>query len=569
MLTYDLSQRGDESLYEYLYLCIRADIENGSIPAGRRLPSKRALAKHLGVSLITVEGAYSQLVAEGYVRAEARRGYYACDLEVRPTRLGQEGPGLPVPASQPTDSCSLVHMAKPAECNSPAQAGGPAGPGRLARASRPAEPNLLVHAGGPAEPNPLTHSDVPADFAHAAHLTEPDQPDYAKQLGAAMHPSVDSSDRAPLIADFSTGSLPLDRFPFSSWAKTVREILSRESEQSLLGDTCAQGALALRAQLAEYLHSFRGMQVRPEQIVVAAGSQVLDNLIVQLLGRERGYAVETPGYSRLASIYRANDAKLAYVPLDDDGISMPHLRASGVNVAHIMPSHQFPTGLVTSVARRYELLAWASEQPGRYIVEDDYDCEFRLSGRPIPALMSVDASSCVIYTNTFAKSLGSSFRIAYMVLPLSLVDAYQEKLGFYSSTVSATEQLALARFISTGEYERHVARTRSYYRSLKNDLVDALRSCPVADRIQTEATEAGLHFLMHVDVPGPTEALLQAARARGVILSPLSAFCAPGQALASGLDGTYVMNFAGLASNQVRPAAAAIAQAVQDVLGRQ
>ena len=558
MLTYDLSQRGDESLYEYLYLCIRADIENGSIPAGRRLPSKRALAKHLGVSLITVEGAYSQLVAEGYVRAEARRGYYACDLEVRPTRLGQEGPGLSVPASQPTDSCSLAHIAKPAECNSLAQVGGSAGPGRLACAGRPAGQNLLAQAGGQPDSTRL---------ASAAHPIECDQSGRVKQLGAAMHSSVDSSDRAPLIADFSTGSLPLDRFPFSSWAKTVREVLSRESEQSLLGDTCAQGALALRTQLAEYLHSFRGMQVRPEQIVVAAGSQVLDNLIVQLLGRERGYAVETPGYSRLASIYRANDAKLAYVPLDDDGISMPHLRASGVNVAHIMPSHQFPTGLVTSVARRYELLAWASEQPGRYIVEDDYDCEFRLSGRPIPTLMSVDASSCVIYTNTFAKSLGSSFRIAYMVLPLSLVDAYQEKLGFYSSTVSATEQLALARFISTGEYERHVARTRSYYRSLRNELVDALRSCPVADHIQTEATEAGLHFLMHVDVPGPTEAFLQAARARGVILSPLSAFCAPGQALASGFDGTYVMNFAGLAPNQVRPAADAIAQAVQDVLG--
>ena len=553
MLTYDLSQRGDESLYEYLYLCIRADIENGSIPAGRRLPSKRALAKHLGVSLITVEGAYSQLVAEGYVRAEARRGYYACDLEVRPTHLGQR-PDLSVPASQPTDSCSLVHIAKPAECNS------------LAQADRPAGSGCLAHAGWSAEPNPLTHSDVPADFAHAVHLAELDQPDCAKQLGGATHSIDATAPRAPLIADFSTGSLPLDRFPFSSWAKTVREVLSRESEQSLLGDTCAQGALALRAQLAEYLHSFRGMQVRPEQIVVAAGSQVLDNLIVQLLGRERGYAVETPGYSRLASIYRANDAKLAYVPLDDDGISMPHLRASGVNVAHIMPSHQFPTGLVTSVSRRYELLAWASEQPGRYIVEDDYDCEFRLSGRPIPALMSVDASSCVIYTNTFAKSLGSSFRIAYMVLPPSLVDAYQEKLGFYSSTVSATEQLALARFISTGEYERHVARTRSYYRSLKNELVDALRSCPVADRIQTEATEAGLHFLMHVDVPGPTEVFLQAARTRGVVLSPLSAFCASGQALTSGYGGTYVMNFAGLAPNQARPAAGAIAQAVQDVL---
>lgn len=557
MLTYDLTQRGDESLYEYLYLCIRADIENGSIPAGRRLPSKRALAKHLGVSLITVEGAYSQLVAEGYVRAEARRGYYACDLEVVPTRLGQR-PDLPVPASQSADSCSLVHVGKPAELNSLAQAGGPAGSGCLACAGRPTEPNPLAQAGRQSDSTRL---------ASAAHPIECDQPGQAKRLVGATCPIADVSPQAPLIADFSTGSLPLDRFPFSSWAKTVREVLSRESEQSLLGDTCAQGALALRTQLAEYLHSFRGMQVRPEQIVVAAGSQVLDNLIVQLLGRERGYAVETPGYSRLASIYRANDAKLAYVPLDDGGISMSHLRESGANVAHIMPSHQFPTGLVTSVARRYELLAWASEQPGRYIVEDDYDCEFRLSGRPIPALMSVDASSCVIYTNTFAKSLGSSFRIAYMVLPPSLVDTYQEKLGFYSSTVSATEQLALARFISTGEYERHVARTRSYYRSLKNELVDALRSCPVADRIQTEATEAGLHFLMHVDAPGSTEALLQAARARGVILSPLSAFCAPDQALTSGLDGTYVMNFAGLAPNQARPAADAIAQAVQDVLG--
>lgn len=533
MLTYDLSQRGDESLYEYLYLCIRVDIENGSIPAGRRLPSKRALAKHLGVSLITVEGAYSQLVAEGYVRAEVRRGYYACELEVRPTHQGQ-GPGPSVPVDQPGNSCLLVYVDKPAEPNSPAQTVG--------------QPDSTC-------------------LAPAVPLAQPDQPDQAKQPVGTTRYIDDAASHASLIADFSSGSLPLNRFPFSSWAKTVREVLSRESEQSLLGDTCAQGALALRVQLAVYLHSFRGMQVSPEQIVVAAGSQVLDNLIVQLLGRERGYAVETPGYSRLASIYRANDAKLAYVPLDDGGISMPYLRASGVNVAHIMPSHQFPTGLVTSVARRYELLAWASEQPGRYIVEDDYDCEFRLSGRPIPALMSVDASSCVIYTNTFAKSLGSSFRIAYMVLPLSLVNAYQEKLGFYSSTVSATEQLALARFISTGEYERHVARTRSYYRSLKNELVDALRSCPVADRIQTEATEAGLHFLMHVDVPAPTEAFLQAARARGVVLSPLSAFCASGRALASGYDGTYVMNFAGLAPNQARPAADAIAQAVQDVLG--
>ena len=197
MLTYDLSQRGDESLYEYLYLCIRADIEGGSIPAGRRLPSKRAFAKHLGVSLITVEGAYSQLVAEGYVRAEARRGYYACDLEVRPTHLGQR-PDLPVPASQPAGSYSLVRVDKPAEPNSLAQAGGPAGPGRLVHASRPAEPNPLAQTGGQSDSTCL---------ASAAHPIECDQPGRAKRLAGATCPIADVSPQAPLIADFSTGSL--------------------------------------------------------------------------------------------------------------------------------------------------------------------------------------------------------------------------------------------------------------------------------------------------------------------------------------------------------------------------
>ena len=388
----------------------------------------------------------------------------------------------------------------------------------------------------------------------------------------------------------------------------MREVLSREPEQALLGDPCAQGALSLREQLADYLRSFRGMRVDPSQIVVAAGSQVLYNLIVQLLGRDVGYAVETPGYPRLTSIYRANDVPLSHIPLDEGGIRIDELASSGASVAHVMPSHQFPTGQVTSVSRRYELLGWASERPGRFIVEDDYDCEFRLSGRPIPSLMSVDASSCVIYTNTFAKSLGASFRIAYMVLPEALMDAYQERLGFYSSTVSTTEQLALAHFISSGEYERHVSRTRTYYRALRNSLVDALRTCSTSDFLQVESTDAGLHFLMHIDPAVPQDELVAAALARGVRLSPLSGYCASekgAQAIvrkslacgractqefnrlgqASGRSGTpdnpvlpadthqalpyqgaYVMSYAGLAPEQVAPAVDALSQAILDVL---
>ena len=463
-------------MYEHLYRCIKQDILQEKLRAGEKLPSKRAFAKNLGVSTITVESAYAQLVAEGFLYALPKRGYYVCDLERKETAP------LPPP------------------------------------------------------PKPQT-------------------------------PAIQPAPKRTYWADFVGSSVARDMFPFSVWVKLLRDVTAGEDEATLLTDTSAGGIQQLRQAISDHLYQFRGMSIDPEQIVVGAGTEYLYSVLIQLLGRQWGYAVEDPGYLRLSKIYEKNDVATYHIPMDEHGIIPEKLEESGAEILHITPSHQFPTGLVTSVARRYELLAWASERPGRYIVEDDYDCEFRLSGRPIPALMSVDASSCVIYTNTFAKSLGSSFRIAYMVLPEPLMAVYQEKLGFYSSTVSATEQLALARFISTGEYERHVARTRSYYRSLKNDLVDALRSCPVADRIQTEATEAGLHFLMHVDVPGPTETFLQAARARGVILSPLSAFCAPDQALASGYDGTYVMNFAGLAPNQARPAADAIAQAVQDVLG--
>ncbi len=541
MLTYDLSQRGDESLYEYLYLCIRADIESGAIPAGRRLPSKRSLAKHLGVSLITVEGAYAQLLAEGYAYSEERRGYFAAAIDasgaaVRGSDVQGERPGA---ASR--TSCG----------REPLRAGDGLPAGRASQARRPSgvAPESFLAAS--------SHGELP----HA--------------------PAGD----VPLVASFAAGSLPPARFPFAAWSRAVREVLSREPEQALLGEASPQGSPVLRERLADYLRTFRGMHVDPEQIVVAAGAQVLYNLIVQLLGRDLGYAVETPGYPRLTSIYRANDVALSHIPLDASGLDVGALRASGASVAHVMPSHQFPTGQVMPISRRYELLGWASERGGRYIVEDDYDCEFRLSGRPIPTLSSIDASSCVIYTNTFAKSLGSTFRMAYMVLPQGLLGRFHERLGFYSSTVSATEQLALARFMASGEYERHVARTRTYYRGIRNDLVEALQSSPVAHMLEVEVTDAGLHFLMRVHAACGEDAIAAAARARGVELSPLSGYCAgrPVAGGAAGLRGrpdaagapaagdapaeapTFVMNYSGLTAEQVAPAVEALALALRDL----
>lgn len=480
VLTYAMDDRGDENLYVYLYQCIRRDIESGVIASDQRLPSKRALAGHLGVSVITVEGAYAQLEAEGYIRSVERRGYYA----------------NAVAASIP-DAAG----AAPTRCQVPSR-------------------------------------------------EEP------------------TCQQVPLVADFTGATPPVGLFPYALWARTVREVLTESSEESLLHEAAPTGSPRLRCAIASYLRGVRGMEVDPNRIVVGAGAQMLYGLIVQLLGRDCGYAVENPGYPRLSSIYRANDVGLSHVALDAAGISMEGLRASGASVAHVMPSHQYPTGLVTSVGRRYELLAWANEAPGprRYIIEDDYDFEFRLAGRPVPALQSIDAMGRVIYTNTFAKSLGPAFRMGYMVLPEQLMGEFEERLGFYSCTVSAVEQLTLARFIENGDYERHVRRARTRYRQVRDQLMGALRSSAFGGRLVIEGADAGLHFLMGVrDVAGDDAALTEKARGLGVGLAPLPGFV---EGAMPGVDDAgcrwFVMSHAGVDVSAI-PSAVSV---LEQVFGR-
>ena len=545
MLTYDMGNCGACSMYDYLYRCIRRDIEAGAIEAGERLPSKRALAKHLGVSVITVEAAYAQLIAEGYVRAQERRGYFAEPL-----------PALTGARSGISASAGFA-------------------PGIRVRPANTAQPASAARPANVVLPTSIVQS---ADIARSSAAADPDSPASANS-DLVADPSSASADDLPcpsLLADFTSGAVASGLFPFSAWAKAVRETLSYESESTLLSETPAMGLSRLRQVIAGHLHGFRGMAVDPDCIVVGAGAQVLYNMVVQLLGRNLPVAVEDPGYVRLTSIYRANDVSVAPVPLDMGGISMSGLRASGASVAHIMPSHQFPTGLVTSAARRYELLEWAVEAPGRYLVEDDYDCEFRFSGRPIPALQSIDASERVIYTNTFAKSLGPAFRIGYLVLPRHLAQKFTTKLGFYSCTVSAVDQLVLARFMESGNFERHVNRMRVHYRSVKNQLIASLKSSEfgkrLGSRLRFEAVEGGLHFVMAID--GADEAAFtQAARRTGVALAPLSGFYADAEAKAeaeaeaSG-SARFVMSYGSLDSASIPDVSCALAQALAGLVHR-
>lgn len=456
MLTYSFANLQGESMYTHLYKCIKKDILEGTLKATEKLPSKRMLAKNLGISLITVENAYAQLLVEGYIYSEPKRGYYVANLQQQ----------LPPASNAPT---------------------------------------------------------APPIVAPKEHIT----------------------------LSFAKSSVPADTFPYNTWARLLRNTLTSADEHALISDTAAGGVLPLRKALAKHLYQFRGLSVHPEQIIIGAGTQTLYNLIVQLLGRSHIYALEDPGYPQLAAIYRANDVFCRYLPMDEQGIEVAVLENSGADILHITPSHQFPTSITMPVSRRYELLHWASKKSSRYIIEDDYDCEFRLFGRPIPPLQSIDQAEKVIYINTFSKTLAPTFRISYMVLPPHLASLFYEKLGFYSCTVSNFEQFTLAKFIEGGYFERHINRMRTYYRNKRDNLLQYLAQCPASKALQVEGENSGLHFLLHLATSASDSQLRQAATAQGLQIKFLTDYY---HNKLSDNSHTLLMNYTGIEDARLYPA---------------
>ena len=236
-------------------------------------------------------------------------------------------------------------------------------------------------------------------------------------------------------------------FPFKTWARIQRETVTAHPE--LLNHGSRQGDASLRAAIAKYLHAYRGVVCAPEQIVVGAGIEYLVGLLARLFCAST-FAVENPGYPRTAQVLRNNGVRTVFVPVDGDGMTLDALQAGGAQLAYVTPSHQFPTGATMPIARRTELLRWAGAAPGRYVVEDDYDSEFRYDTRPIPSLQGLDQAGRVIYVSTFSKSMAPSMRIGYMVLPVPVLEMYRAEYGVYSSTVSRFEQQTLCRFMEEG-----------------------------------------------------------------------------------------------------------------------
>jgi GntR family transcriptional regulator/MocR family aminotransferase len=445
MLTYDISKRGHISLYDYLYRCIREDILSGRIAPGEKLPSKRSLARHLDVSIITVENAYAQLQLEGYIFSQEKKGYFAQKLE------------------------------------------------KVERTSCLVRPRIREE-----------------EFEYS------------------------------FFADLRSNRVRRRQFPFSTWAKLLRETLSAQDEM-LLKTVPYNGVYELRFALSEFLREFRGMEVFPSQIIIGSGTEHLYCRLISLLGGDCRWAVEDIGNQKITGICNMYHAGWKYISVDEDGINMEDLRKSGCNVVHVSPAHHFPLGTVLPIKRRQELLAWAQED-NHYIIEDDYDSEFRYNGKAIAPLYSMDMQGKVIYMNTFSKTLIPSLRISYMVLPYALAERYREELSFYSGTVPSMEQYALARFISEGYFERHINHMQNYYKSLRNQLINAIKSSPLNEIAAIEEAGAGTHFLLRLETDRTDREIVEDAAKLDIDVASLSEY----QAFPSGDSHTLIINYSGI-----------------------
>lgn len=429
MLTYIFDKSGIP-IYEQIYKYIKNDITSGILKPDEKLPSKRSFANNNGISTITIQNAYDQLVSEGYIYTIPKKGYYVANID-----------GM---ISIPKESTLSLDIKMPKV-----------------------------------------------------------------------------SDKYPI--DLSGNKVNSDMFPFSVWTKLLRETISSRS-QELMEVPPTGGILELRMAISDHLKSFRGMLIDPNQIIIGAGTEYLYGLLIQLLGNQKIYCIENPGYKKLVQIYGRYNIHCTYAEMDDNGITVDGLRNCGADIAHISPTHHFPTGITMPASRRYEILAWANEENGRYIIEDDYDSEFRTNGRPIPTMQSIDACEKVIYMNTFSKSLTPTIRISYMILPVHLVNRFYEQLSFYSCTVSNFEQYTLAAFINNGYFEKHINRMRLYYIRQRKQIINYIEESNLNDYCRIIENESGLHFLIKLDTELSDTEVIKRLNKKGIQIRALSQY---------------------------------------------
>lgn len=426
MITIPFKNKG-EFLYVEIYEFIKKEITAGSLKHGEKLPSKRSLASHLAVSVNTVDTAYSQLVAEGYLEAIPKKGYFICEIE---TYL-------------------------------------------LEQKDRIEEKNVKI----------------------------------AKTEAIKI--------------DFSPNAIDRRIFPYEAFRKIFKATFN-EYDDNLLNKPDIQGELELRKALVDLLYRSRGVRCTAEQIIIGSGTDHLLQILGLLWGRKKFIALENPVYLKAYNIFEKMGNPVISVDIDEKGIQIEPLKNYSDVAVYVTPSHQFPLGMSMPIDRRIKLLNFANQKDESYVIEDDYDSEFRYNEKPLPSLQSIDNNGKVIYIGTFSKSIAPSIRISYMVLPEILLEQYLKIADAISSPVSSLEQKMIAAFIADGVFEKHVNKMRKVYKEKRIVLMNALKQW--GDQVKITGENAGHHLLVQLN-NGLTEAeMYQRALDCGVKVYPVSPY---------------------------------------------
>ncbi len=493
-LSMELQPGSGRHLYEQIYEHIREEIRAGKLLAGEKLPSTRQLSANLKIARTTVELAYEQLEEEGYLVIRRGSGAYVCETQNIPEVLGSA-----------TES-------------------------RRAGALYGEIPDT---------------SNIDQNSHHIKkHVHDPEREAAEREIGIKTEENYAAGEMCCEI-DFSPRTIDMSVFPYATWRRILRGILTGD-RADLFRRGEPQGDLELRTTIAHYLHLSRGCHCDPEQIVIGAGNDYLMMLLGILLGgssaeaeqRSCGFrpdqgnnclfpngkkeesieaeekpqesgendclpvrdnlriGMESPTYLRAAQVMQAMGFSVEPIRSDAGGMCADAMEESGCRLAYLMPARQFPTGTVMPYPRRAELLSWAAAGENRYLIEDDYDSEFKYRGRPVPSLQSMDERGRVIYLGTFSKSIAPAIRVSYLILPKNLLAVFHERAGFLSCTVPRLDQAILNEFIQKGYFERYLNRMRNHYRSKHDLMLELLR--PLEKRFDIRGQGSGLHLVLQL-----------------------------------------------------------------------
>jgi GntR family transcriptional regulator/MocR family aminotransferase len=502
-LLINLDPASSAPLQQQLYDEFRRLILTGGLTPGQRVPSTRELSKSLGVSRTTVTASYDYLLSEGYLESATGSGTYV--------------------------SRKL--------------------PDELLRASM-AEAAVLE-----------SQPEIPVDKIGNRKILE-----RLSWYGSSLETRgwmVFSGQESEY--EFSFGRPDFDHFPMREWLQLISQHARKKRLSVLDYPGRSQGYLPLREALSEYLGRSRALQASADQIIVVNGSQQAIDLVTRvLIDRGDAAAIEEPGYLGAQRALIAQGAGIVPVPVDHHGLRVEELKRKAaeserpVKLVYVTPSHQFPTGVVLSLPRRLELLSWAARTK-TFIVEDDYDSEFRYKGRPIPALAGLDQNGSVIYIGTFSKVLMPSLRLGYLVVPPDMVRVFARAKWVADRHSPLLEQQALTDFIRQGHLERHIRKMRSLYEKKRQLVLETIGEL-FGSNAQVLGDNAGINVLVRFNTALEDPEIEKRARQRGIGVTSTRH-----EYLTTARQGEFLLNYGGMTESQLRYALGVLAEIVLEI----